>query len=452
MAPPHLALVPPAISSSSPPGKKPRRPYQRTISGGYVSEIVHPLYGAPARLRVTGATVHELEESLRILSEWKLEYRRAALERDEFERRLVRWATPRTRMVTVRAAFDALAEIASPEHQSKLASIYRHMIAPDLGELLVTRVTALRLSAWETHLAAADYARSSIEDAFAYLGQAVKLTLPEGQDLPWLVSPGHYWRPHKGRVARLRPACGTVAQAEAILAVALEEDRAGRARGMFADLGARCVVALLLGLRNGELAGLGWDDFVDLWGPEPRVVVRHQAIDQWRRLHPGWTRPSQAPKGCKTRELRVHPTAVLALSFQREQLVARGWWRPDGPVFPGHTGTPFEGMWRNNANAIPPERMKRLAESAGLAFPQEWVTHSLRHSLATLESTSGADLRSIQRRTGHGSLAVLETYVHGRSGRALPPSAVPALDVSFDHETKPCPPPTLPSHEKDPQP
>jgi integrase len=243
-----------------------------------------------------------------------------------------------------------------------------------------------------------------------------------------------------------------VDEATRVIAAAVAEDKArrtaseGHAAWMVAylhDLGPRTAVTLFLALRNGELAGLGWDD-LGLDGPRPVARIRHQALDQWRTHYPDWRRPLAPPKGGRERTVLVHPTALVALLAQRESLQARGWFRADGPVFPGNVGTRFEGTWRNNANGIPPATLKRLAAAAGLPFPDEWVTHSLRHSLATVESVSGADLRSIQTRTGHGSLRVLEDYIHARTGRDLAPSAVPALPVTFEvqtHDTDPAPPP-----------
>jgi integrase len=267
----------------------------------------------------------------------------------------------------------------------------------------------------------------------------------EDEDLPWRIKGGKYWKPRRAPdPLREPPACGTVAEAELLIHAALEEDRARRsgAHGVayarrLCDLGPRCTIALFLGLRNGELAGLGWDDLV-LDGDRPQARICHQAIDQWRKHHPTWKRPLTPPKGKRERRLLLHPTAVVAFVHQRELLEERRWYRADGPVFPGHEGNAFAGTWRNNANGIRPDHMKRLAKTAGLPFPEEWVTHSLRHSLATVESTSGADLRSIQKRTGHGSLRVLEGYIHARTGRALAPSAIPQLALSFDtaeHDT-----------------
>lgn len=435
------------------PSPRRRNKYQRTSTGLWFSEIVDPM-GGP-RLRVTGETVHELEESLRLIRFWKLEWRRSGNE-EELRKKLDHWRNPRLFAVTLRAAWDRYAEAARPSRTRQLAAYWTHQIAPKLGELAIAQLTRGRMEEWERwHMTQANegkgYAPKTTADAFACITAAVRRSLRDGQALPWRIGQGRSWHPSR-RAAPVaeRPACGSVEEAERIVAAALEDDAARRAgedgraswkTGNLHDLAHRCAVALLLALRNGEISGLGWDDLV-LGGNEPRARIRHQAIDQWRTFHPEWLRPLTPPKGGRERTVLIHPTALLALLAQRDQLEARGWYRADGPVFPGHEGTEFAGGWRNNANGIPPYELKRLAAAAGLPFPDEWVTHSLRHSLATIESVSGAELRSIQKRTGHGSLRVLEHYIHARTGRGLAPSAVRALQVSFEtHDTDPAPPP-----------
>jgi integrase len=421
------------MTSSSPP---PRR-YQRTPAGLHVSEIAHPIVMG-ARLRLSAPTRQDLEDDRAVIEGWRREYRRSALSLDEFRNRVSRFESARSQILPFRVAWSAYVAAARPSVVSKLQSMWKCQLAPELGELPVVHLTARRLAMWESSMIAAGYAPKTTMDAFMCLAAAVRGSLKDGEELPWRLRPGKYWKPSRPPKPRKeRPACITVDEVERLVHAALEEDRAQRAgtfgtkmSGRLADLGPRCATVLLLALRNGEGSGLGWDDLaLDLRTPRGRVM--HQAVDQWRKHHPDWTRPLDPPKRGRTRALILHPTAVKALVAHRAALEARGWFREDGAVFPGHEGGPFAGTWRNNANCIRPEDMKRLAAIAGLPFPEEWVTHSLRHSLASVESSSGADLRSIQGRTGHGTLRALEDYIHARR---LPPSAIPELAVTFDAE------------------
>jgi integrase len=435
------------MSTSPPPVRALRASYQRTPTGLCVSEIAHPLL-VGRRLRLSAPSPCELAEDKAIIEGWAREYRRSALSLEQFRNRLSRFETARAQVIPLRDAWTRHFELARPEHRPKLRTIWKCQLNPQLGDLSITEVTSRRLSLWEATQIAEDYAPTTVQSTFMVLSAVVRGSLREDEDLPWKTNRGKYWKPSRAPVPRKESlACGTAEEAERLVQAALEDDRARRASvgygDRLADLAPRTAVALFGGFRNGELAGLGWDDIVR---EADRVLVRihRQATNRWRQHHPEWTRPLAPTKGRKQRTLILHPTAVLALDAQRELLEARGWYRADGPVFPGHEATPFAGQWRNNSCAIDPRDVKRIAAAAGLPFASEWVTHSLRHSLATIESTCGADLRSIQKRTGHGSLVVLERYIHAKTGRGLPPSAIPELGVHFDsspHDTEPCPPP-----------
>lgn len=436
--------------SSTPPPPARRAPYQRTATGLYVSDVAHPLL-VGKRLHLSAKSEHELKEQRRVVEGWHSEYRLARLSLEEFRARLTRFANPRLHSRSLRRAWEDYAERAVPSMDAKLASIWRHQLAPELGELAVPELTARRLSLWEAKQIALGYAPSTTTAAFTYLTAAARMALEDGEDVPWRLGRGKVWRPSRPpEPLKERPACGTPEEAEALLRAALERDRMHRSspeRWRLADLGPRCAVVLFLGLRNAEGGGLGWDDLA-LEAAQPRARITHQAKNRWRRHHPEWTRPLDPPKRGKTRNVAIHPTAVLALHAQRELLEERGWYRPDGPVFPSHEGTPYVGSWRNTSKCVDPIEVRILARAAKLPFAEDWVTHCLRHSLATLEHTSGADLRSVQRRTGHSSLRVLEKYIHARTGGTLTPSVVRPLDVRFDdddasekHDTDPCPPP-----------
>jgi integrase len=433
------------MSSTPPPPPPPRRAlYQRTATGLYVSDLSHPLLPGK-RLRLSAPSQGDLVEQKRLIDELARQYRHGALTLAEFRDRLARFEAHRAPALSLREAWDTYTATARPSMLSKLGSIWRKQIAGELGELAVVHLTARRLEQWENAMIAEGYAPKTTRDAFMLLAAAVRCVLPDGEDLPWRLGRGKYWRPKRApHVVSPRPAICTVDEAERLIHAALEEDRAQRA-GTFgqaysrrlADLGPRAAVVLLLALRNGEGSGLGWDDFA-FGAPIPFGRIQHQATDQWRKHHPEWSRPLDPPKGGRIREVTLHPTAILALRAQRELLEERGWYRDDGPVFPGHEGNAFAGTWRNNANCIRPEDLKRLAGVAGLPFPNDWVTHSLRHSLATVEHHAGADLRSIQDRTGHGSLRQLEEYIHAKTRRGRTPSAIREFAIAWDleHDTE----------------
>jgi integrase len=407
--------------------------YQRTASGLYVKEISHPLI-VGRRLRISAGSLHELVEDQETIANWQRDYRRSRLSLEEFRTRLARYDNPRAVAVRLRDAWVDHEARARSSMRAKLRAIWRKQLAPELGELAAIELTPRRLGEWEKWCIGEGYAPKTTRDAWTQLVACVRAVLVDGDDFPWKTGPGKYWRPTRApRPVTQRPACTSVGEAERLIAAALDDDRRVRIdRGAFADLAQRCAVGLFCALRNGEIAGLAWDDLA-LDADRPRVRIQHQAIDQWR-THSAESsaagRPLDPPKGGRVRELPLHPTAIAALLAQRDLLRARRWYRPTGPVFPAPEGSPWEGTWRNNANGIAPEDFRRIAIAAGLPFASEWVPHSLRHSSATLESVAGADLRSIQKRTGHASLRVLEDYINARVGRG--DSAIAALPVRFD--------------------
>jgi hypothetical protein len=175
-------------------------------------------------------------------------------------------------------------------------------------------------------------------------------------------------------------------------------------------------------MRQAEACGLGWDRLeID---QEPFILrIVCQAGQSWHLKHPDWKRPADPTKTKKPRSQILHPTVVLILRAQRAELQSRGWFRCDGPVFPAHGG-----RWRTTGEVVKPETMRRIAQDAGLPNAAEWVTHSTRHSFATLEAVASRDLKATQARTGHSSIQQLDSYLHA-AGLYLGRSAVPELPV-----------------------
>jgi integrase len=261
---------------------------------------------------------------------------------------------------------------------------------------------------------------STIATAYDLLAAAVR-QVTDGPT-PW-----GRWRPQRGKPEAVeRPAVGSWEEARAIIAAAAAEDARTGARGRYVDAAPRVVVAIAAGLRNAELAGLAWDDLSDLDRQPVILHVRHQARKGWDRWDPG-PRPLAPPKGKRgtrrTRRQILEYIAADVLRAVRDEQRRRGFWRPDGPVF----GVVDAGAWRwrTSGYAIEPEQMRRWAAAAGLPEPERWVTHCLRHSLATLLAAATGDARVVQERLGHADLKTSLGYWH-RLGRGLAPPALSA--------------------------
>jgi integrase len=407
---------------------KPRlRARAQRIASGFVSRLRNPL-DPSRRIRIWGPTLVDVARARGVVEGWITERALGTLSDRELARKLRAFdqrAAPRM----IADAWREYEDAASPAHRRTLESVWKHMLATWFDGEPVWNANPHSMSAWETDMTNQGYAPKTIKRAFELLSSALRrFDVPE---LPWRLENGTgYWKPSRpARPVRESVACGDPVELVALINAAQAWDERDRARGHFADRAPRVAVISLSALRNGEASALGWDDVIMLDGAEPRLRIRHKAVDGWREDHPTWTRPIDTPKSKKARVVKLHPSAAAALRFQRAMLIDRGIWRADGPVFPAHEGY---FTWRNGNRCVEARDMKRLAELAGLPDASEWTTHSLRHTAATLESVGGGDLRSTASRGGWANLHVLEGYTHARTGRALAPSSIPVLTgVSF---------------------
>lgn len=331
------------------------------------------------------------------------------------------------RVLTVDEAFDRYARAMNPKSGRKARDTWRRDIEPHLGGARAWELDPDRMAQWVATLATTGgrtgrgRAPNTIWLAWDYLAAAFARLVP--RELPAL--PWGSWKPNlpRGKDARQtrRECVQTLEQLEALVCAAHRKDCADWARGHYAARTATLVTLLLTGIRQAEAAGLAWDT-VQLDVGVPMLHVWAQAPRNWPQDWPGRDRPPALPKSKRRRSQRLHPSVVLVLREQREQLRGRGWYRADGPVFPRHA----DGGWRTSGQVMDPAAMRRLAAEAGLPNPHLWVTHSTRHSFATLEAIGSKNLRATQSRTGHSSLDQVEGYFQ-LAGGALPESPIPEL-------------------------
>jgi integrase len=137
-----------------------------------------------------------------------------------------------------------------------------------------------------------------------------------------------------------------------------------------------CTFLIDTGLRIGEALRLEWSH-VNLREKPGYVTVRAGHAKSSRSRTVDFT-----PRARKTLE-NLH--GRIGLVFRNSD---------DGPLY--HT-------WLDQQHA---EVRKRLA------FHEEFVLHSLRHTFGTRLGESGADVRTIMDLMGHASLAVAQKYVH----------------------------------------
>jgi len=384
-----------------------RNPYQRLKNGQLLSQPRDPVTGR--RIRVTAGTLSELEHKTRKVSAVREGLRwgdinpkaAAAMLRPSAGKKL-----------TVGACWDRYFPGVPVRSKPIARSNWERRLRGYFAELQVWELDKSRLAAWAAKLEAERFAPKTIRGAYDWLAGAVSVAVDDGIIDGW---PWGNWRPKRALAVRTRESCTSVADLAHLLAAARELDARDWQAGRYADRTALVAVLALCGLRQGEACGLSWDH-VDL--VHQTLFVQYQAARGWRARWPDG-RPRD-PTKTKPRTIRLHPDAVAALEMQARQLEACGWYRDEGPVFPGH-----RGEYRRSARAITPAALRSLVERAGLPNVANWVTHSLRHTFASLE-VHHSDPRTAQSRTGHASIQQLEVYLHPR-GRGLAPSAIPRL-------------------------
>ena len=188
----------------------------------------------------------------------------------------------------------------------------------------------------------------------------------------------------------------TPAQARTLLEAAhAESDR----------LEALYVLAVTIGLRQGESLGLEWDD-VDLEGGMLQVRRTLTAAKGGPVLSAPKTRGSR-------RSVKLPQTASDALRSHLERQLAEiaeiaeidrvgSLWQENGLIFASEVGKPMDRRY------VTTHRFKPLLKRAGL--PQVRF-HDLRHTCTTLLLSKNVNPKVVSEMLGHASIAItLDTY------------------------------------------
>jgi integrase len=396
-----------------------RRPYstEPTPHGTrYYSQPVDPVTGR--RLRVTA----ESPEELAVRTARVREVRRDLKWGGSPEQAKAKLRPAVGRALTARACWEAWERTTAPQNQRSLQSVWRTKWEAWIGTRRAWDVDGVLLASWEADLTETGISAGTIWQAFDCLKAAFRRRIPrELPALPW--GEWHPQCPRRGGRAPwepARPAVRSFEETARLVEVAAAEHNK-RPTHAFVAL----VVALTTGLRQGELAGLRWDD-LELDPARPLLLrVRRQAPAGWHRG--GAREPATPPKGKRERRQSLHPQAAAALLDWRRHCPTPG---PLDPVFPAPKRHPETGPWRRAGAVLDPAIVQRWARAAELRDPDNWGAHSLRHSFVTLEVVaSGGNLRATQLRAGHADARVTQGYLHAL-GADLPSPAVPSLPLS----------------------
>lgn len=185
----------------------------------------------------------------------------------------------------------------------------------------------------------------------------------------------------------------------AIASVEVEPYTVSEARAFLAAISGerfevRWVLAITLGLRQGEVLGLAWRD-VDL----DQAVLRVRQALQYR---PGAGLQLVRPKTARSRRTVPLPAfLVAALKLHRENQdqgreQAGEFWEDWGLIFTTHVGTPLSP--RNDYRDF-----RRIIAGAGL---RRLRLHDLRHTAASLMLAQGVAPRVIMEVLGHSQISI----------------------------------------------
>jgi integrase len=166
-------------------------------------------------------------------------------------------------------------------------------------------------------------------------------------------------------------------------------------------LGPLFEVAVLTGLRRGELCGLRWSD-VDL--VNRKIVVRHNRVTVDGKITEQTTKTKSGLRTIPMSEAAVGALLMWQLRQGQEAEAAQEAWHGSGYVFTNELGRPLDPALITRLF----QRIRRQGEPL-----PELSFHGLRHCAASLMLASGADIAVVSKLMGRASIAVTsDVYGH----------------------------------------
>jgi integrase len=368
----------------------------------------HPITGR--RFILTARTPRELESYLHRLDSLRTELRIGLRSIEQIDRELRH--LQHGPAILERAAVSYLER---PNLARNTKKRVRSVIDPKgsghLVSLLSKPIAALdapTLSAWITELERAGLHGTSIGTIWRTLRAIVRHASEKGWigALPWGA-----WRPKlRGAAKReLREAARSYDELAALLAAAAALDAA---RGPASCLHAMIACAALLGLRQGELAGLRWTD-VETLGLVTTVLVARQWEGQPLKM------------GAAPMRIETGPELGQILAAHAMRLTDAGRFARKGPIFPHpkhERPTPY-----SRGQVLSTLNLRACVRRAKLPHVLSWSPHSLRDSFVTLEAlAAGGDLRRVAARSRHATIDSLARYLRAHTRNPAPPSLLGA--------------------------
>lgn len=348
----------------------------------------HPLTGR--RFCLSAQTEGQLEWYLNRIRSLRTELRLGLRSSDEIDRELRHLHHG---PVTLQRA--ALAYLERPLAMNTKRGM-RSAVDGHLAMLLPKPIAALdapTVAMWIETLAKAGLAKTTIGTLWRKLRALVRYAQERG----WIgAPPWGDWRPSRSAGGKGRMAREATRSVDELVRLA----HAARELDALEYSGLACVilVAALLGLRQGELAGLRWDDVE--WGPPLFIRIARQ-----------WNGAALKMRA-KPKRIESIRELAIALLTHRAELAARRLFAERGPIFPGPSSEPGRPRAYEKGEVLTRLKLRTAVARAGLPNVEAWSAHSLRDSFVTLEAAAaGGDLVHVQSRSRHASLASLVRYL-----------------------------------------
>ncbi len=274
---------------------------------------------------------------------------------------------------------DSVKGNVSPRTFDNYRSQVRRHIKPALGSVKLAKLGAARIQALYRSKLDAGLSPASVRYVHAVLSRALK------QALRWGLVPRNVAEDVDPPVP-VQKESKTLSPREA--KAMLREARKDRLEALY-------VLAVTLGLRQGELLGLRWED-VDL--DTGRLKVNRQL----QRMRDGSGLKLVPTKTRKGRSIKLGRGDVAVLEAHRERQAKEkrrscGLYEDRNLVFATEIGTPLD------ASNVVRRSFKPLLKAAGLPNIR---FHDLRHTCATLLFGKGLHPKIVQERLGHSSISV----------------------------------------------
>lgn len=253
-------------------------------------------------------------------------------------------------------------------------------LVPDLGAVKLSALTGRRIQQWVDDL---EYAPSTIRHYHAVLRRALNVAVRQ-RLLAWNAATAVELPEDDSDAADPL----TIDEARALLAATRDD-----------WLGPMWRLALVTGMRRGEMLGLAWDAVGDGW-IEVRGQLQRVPPDQGGDRH-GWGMVA-VKSGRRVERVNVDPDTMAVLDGWkvRQAAARRAEWRYDRLVFVTEAGMPWHG--RDLLNAF-----HRACDAAGIRRRR---FHDLRHSSASLLNDEGVDEPTRMARLGHSTTAMARKY------------------------------------------